>query len=104
MQLSVIVPFHRNLVNLHKCLAAVRAAALALPKGTLFRETIVVADGTPDDPTAVARANGAIVLAIDGPSGPAAARNRGAAVASGDVLVLVDSGIVISGQSLAQRA
>lgn len=104
MQLSVIVPFHRNLENLGKCLAAVRAAARALPDGTLFRETIVVADGAPEDPTDVAMRSGATVLAIEGASGPAVARNRGAAVASGDVLVFVDSDVVMSVRSLAQLA
>ena len=104
MQLSVVVPFHRNLDNLSRCLSAVRAAAPNLPDGTLLRGTIVVADGAPDDPIHVAAANGARVLAIDGPRGPAAARNRGAAVSSGDVLVFVDSDVVIRSQSLSQLA
>jgi glycosyltransferase involved in cell wall biosynthesis len=103
MHLSVIVPFHRDRVKLRQCLAAVRTAAQHLPAGTL-RETIVVADGAPDDPTADAAANGAIVAAIDGPSGPATARNRGASIASGDVLVFVDSDVVIHPRSLAQLA
>ena len=104
MQLSVVVPFHQNLEHLGKCLAAVRAAVLALPAGTSVRETIVVADAASEDPVDVATANGAIVLAIDGPCGPAVARNRGAAIASGNVLVFVDSDVVMSGQSLAQLA
>jgi GT2 family glycosyltransferase len=102
MQLSVIVPFHRNLESLGRCLAAVRAAALALPGGASLREAIVVADGSSEDPTGVAMASGAIVLAIDGPCGPAIARNRGAAIASGDVLVFVDSDVVMGDRSLAQ--
>jgi GT2 family glycosyltransferase len=104
MQLSVIVPFHENLENLGKCLAAVQAAARALPAITQLRDTIVVADAAREDATDVATANGAIVLAIDGPCGPAVARNRGAAIAAGDVLVFVDSDVVVSGRSLAQLA
>jgi GT2 family glycosyltransferase len=104
MHLSVIVPFHRDLVKLHKCLGAVRTAAQQLPPGTVLRETIVVADGSPDDATAEAVANGAIVAAIEGPNGPATARNRGAAIASGDVLVFVDSDVVIDAAALAHLA
>lgn len=104
MHLSVIVPFHHNLANLHKCLAAVRAAAHQLPPGTVLRETIVVADGSPDDPTVEAAAHGATVAAIEGPRGPATARNRGATIASGDVLIFIDSDVVISSASLAQLA
>jgi GT2 family glycosyltransferase len=104
MQLSVVIPFHRDLVSLDKCLVAVHAAAQALPGGVSFRETIVVADGALDDPTAVARANRARVLAIDGPGGPATARNRGAAASSCDVLVFIDSDIVVSRQALARLA
>jgi len=104
MELSVIVPFHRNLVNLNKCLSAVRAAAAELSSGARCREVIVVADGAPDDPTTVAAAHGARVLVIAGPRGPAVARNRGAAGGSGDVLVFVDSDVVISSRSLTQFA
>jgi GT2 family glycosyltransferase len=104
MRLSVIVPFHQNLANLDQCLSAVRAAALALPDETVFREIIVVADGARDDATAVARTNGTALLSLDGPFGPAVARNRGAAAAAGDLLVFVDSDVVVSRQSLTQLA
>jgi hypothetical protein len=49
MQLSVIVPFHENLENLGRCLAAVQAAARALPATTQLRDTIVVADAARED-------------------------------------------------------
>jgi len=39
-----------------------------------------------------------------GPSGPAVARNRGAAVATGDVLVFIDSDVVASPEALARLA
>jgi glycosyltransferase involved in cell wall biosynthesis len=104
MELSIVVPFHRNLEHLDKCLSALRAAALGLAQGISVRETIVVADGASEDSTAIALANGAMVLAVDGPSGPAVARNRGAAVASGDVLVFVDSDVVVSRGALGKLA
>jgi GT2 family glycosyltransferase len=104
MQLSVVVPFHRNLDHLGRCLTALSAARAALPRGTALCEVVVVADGARQDPTDLATATGATVLAIDGPSGPAVARNRGAAVTSGDVLVFVDSDVVVARQSLSRLA
>ena len=104
MVLSVVVPFHRDLVKLRRCLSGIRGAAAQLPAGTRVCETIVVADGAPEDPSDVARTEGAVVAAIDGPRGPATARNRGAAIASGDVLVFVDSDVVIDTRSLAHVA
>jgi GT2 family glycosyltransferase len=104
MQFSVVVPFHRNLAQLSQCLSAVRGAILNLPEGASVREIIVVADGAPDNQARLAASNGARVLAIAGPLGPAAARNRGAAAATGDVLVFVDSDVVISSRSLGQLA
>src|SRR5262249_15079567 len=53
-----------------------------------------------DDPSFVAEEAGARVLAIDGPRGPAVARNRGGADASGDLIVFVDSDVVVSDQAL----
>ncbi len=88
LRLSIIVPFHKNLRHLERCLAAIAAS----PREG---ETIVVADGAPDDCHEVAARYGARVHEMAGPSGPAAARNRGAAVATGDVLVFVDSDVVV---------
>jgi glycosyltransferase involved in cell wall biosynthesis len=73
---------------LKRCLQGIAAS-------TRRAEIIVVADGAVDDPRELAGRFGAIVLAIEGPRGPAVARNRGAAVASGDVLVFIDSDVVV---------
>jgi GT2 family glycosyltransferase len=87
--LSVIVPFHRGLPFLERSLAALASR----PDGT---DLIVAADGAVDDCHAIAARYGARVIEIDGPRGPAVARNRAAAVAGGDVLVFVDSDVVVS--------
>jgi GT2 family glycosyltransferase len=104
MRLSIIVPFHSNLEQLGRSLAALRRAGHALPEHAELAEIIVVADGSSEDPTALARENGARVLAIAGPQGPAVARNHGAASASGDLLVFVDTDVVVSASALAQFA
>ena len=100
MYFSAIVPFHQDLVKLRKCLAGIRAAAERLPSPALLRETIVVADGCPVDPSYIAAEHGATIVAVDGPLGPATARNRGAAAASGEILVFIDSDVIIDVGSL----
>lgn len=67
----------------------------ALTPGRSGDERIVVADGAVDDCREVAARHRASVLSIDGPLGPAAARNRGARVATGEVLVFIDADVVV---------
>jgi glycosyltransferase involved in cell wall biosynthesis len=93
--LSIVVPFYRNLTYLRRCLAAFSP----LPAGA---EVIVVADAAVDDCRPLIEEFGARLLEIPGPSGPAIARNRGAAVAHGQVLVFVDSDVVIAPNALAR--
>lgn len=59
-------------------------------------EVIVAADGAVDDPSTIAAQERAHVVVVPGPSGPAVARNRAAAVAKGDVLVFVDTDVVVA--------
>lgn len=63
-------------------------------------EVIVAADGATDDSGPLAAAAGARVVVVPGPSGPAVARNRAAAVASGDVLAFVDADVVVAPDAL----
>lgn len=100
IRLAVIVPFHRNLQQLRQCLAALRAAALVLPSQVELADLIVAADGAVDDPTEVAAVAGARVVTIAGPRGPAVARTIGAATATGDLLVFVDTDVVVHADSL----
>lgn len=87
LSVTVIVPFHRNLAQLAQSLSAIRQS---VPDA----ELIVAADGAVDDCQALAAEHRARVVVVPGPSGPAVARNRAAAVASGDVLVFVDADVV----------
>jgi len=104
LKLSAVVPFHRNLGQLRLCLNALRAAGSQLPAGAELTDIIVAADGAIEDLRRVAAESSAEVLPIAGPLGPATARTRGAERASGDVLVFVDTDVVVHPDALARIA
>jgi GT2 family glycosyltransferase len=104
VKFSVVVPFHRNLSQLEQCLAAIGRAATKLAPGTEMVELLVVADGAVDDPRPLANQANAHVHAIAGPNGPAVARNRGVEIVTGDVVVFVDTDVVVREDALARLA
>lgn len=95
MQFTVIVPFHRDLGQLERCLAALGSIPA---RG----EVLVVGDGAPRDTALLAARFGARFLPHPVATGPAAARNRGAAAARGDVLVFVDADVVVAPDAVAR--
>jgi glycosyltransferase involved in cell wall biosynthesis len=88
-RLTLIVPFHKGLPFLQQTLSAI----VPLHPGD---ELIIAADGAVDDCRPLAAAHGARVVEIEGPRGPAVARNIAATVAMGDVLVFIDADVVAS--------
>ena len=89
------MPFHRGLASLEQCLAA-------LDPLSPHSELIIVADGAADDCRQLALLHRARVITIDGPSGPAVARNAAAAAAVGEVLVFIDADVVVSRLGIAR--
>lgn len=87
MRVSVIVPVRDGAALLERTLPALGAA---LPEAA---ELIVSDDGSRDASAEVARRRGAIVLRSERSLGPAAARNRGAARARGELLVFLDADV-----------
>ncbi len=97
MLVSVIIPVYNNARSLGRCLQSVAASRYS------SYECIVVDDGSADDPQVVARQFAVRLIALDGgPFGPAYARNRGAELASGEILLFLDSDIVIRPDTIAE--
>lgn len=86
--ISIIVPVKDRRVELKRCLESLQR--LDYPSDRL--QIIVVDDGSSDNSAEVARQAGAVCISSGGVGrGPAAARNKGADMACGDVLAFLDS-------------
>jgi glycosyltransferase involved in cell wall biosynthesis len=90
VRVSVIIPVRNEATSIETTVAAV----LAQREPGVEVEVVVVDDGSTDGTAGVAEAAGARVLRLPGrPDGgnPAAARNRGAEVGTGDILIFLDA-------------
>jgi glycosyltransferase involved in cell wall biosynthesis len=87
MRASVIIPARNEAGRLPALLASLRSTAF---------ETIVVDDASTDGTAeACASLAGVSVQRLPAPLGPAAARNRGAGAATGDIIVFLDCDVVL---------
>ena len=95
-RVSMIVPVHNGGAPFVRCL---RHLAAANPPPD---ELIVVADGVTDGSDDVAQRSGAAVVRNARPQGAAAARNRGAAAATGDIYFFVDADVALPPDAVAR--
>lgn len=95
--ISVIVPVYNGGMEWKRALDALQQ--LSPPP----HEIIVVDDGSTDDSRAYAESRGVCVMQTLHPrSGPAVARNLGAARASGEILLFVDSDVLVYPDAVAR--
>jgi GT2 family glycosyltransferase len=98
LSVSVVIPVYNGGESFRQCLASL-AAAMPQPD-----EIIVVADGDTDGSWRLAKEFAAKVLRLPTCGGPARARNRGAAAASGDIIFFVDADVAIAPDAVSQVA
>jgi glycosyltransferase involved in cell wall biosynthesis len=96
--LSVIIPVHNDSKNLSQSLDALLASSYE------SYEIIVVDDCSTDASVEVSRSKSVKLYRLTHQSGPAAARNFGARKSRGDILIFVDSDVVVKPNTLEQIA
>jgi GT2 family glycosyltransferase len=89
-RLSIVVPAFNNAGQLQACLEALPRAS------SVHAEVIVVDDASPQEIREVAERHGAVYHRLDANAGPSSARNAGARRATGDILLFVDSDVVVA--------
>ena len=87
--ISIIVPVHNGGESFRRCLENL---SLTRPAP---HEIIIVADGESDGSWRMAESAGARLIRLPVAGGPARARNHGAAAATGDVLLFIDSDVAV---------
>ena len=103
MMVSVIIPAWNATATLSACLQSLADCARTDPEHPRY-ECIVVDDASTDDTAAAAASHGARVVTMATQSGPATARNRGAKLATGEVLFFIDADVQLRAGTLARVA
>lgn len=96
--LSVIVPCYNSSAMLRRCLTAMRATDYD------DYEVLIVDDGSTEDIESIVREFGYGYMRIDGPGGPALARNRGVERVRGRYVVFVDADCCVHPDTLRRFA
>jgi GT2 family glycosyltransferase len=95
VSVTAVVPAWNAAESLEACLAALKRLTWQPV------ETVVFDDGSTDETAAIAKAAGVTVLRNLGPPlGPATGRNRAAALAATDLILFVDSDVVLAPSAL----
>ncbi|MCK5034583.1 MAG: glycosyltransferase family 2 protein [Candidatus Sabulitectum sp.] len=90
LSVSVVIPAWNAGNTIGKCLDSIKEQTV------LPWEIILVDDGSSDHTAATAEEYHISLLSTGGRKGPATARNMGASAASGDVILFLDSDVIVS--------
>jgi len=94
LKISVIIPAHNSEHVLLECLEGLKASTHTV------HEIIVVNDGSTDNTLSVVEKHGVKTINLDEHHGANYCRNKGAAVATGDILLFIDSDAVVQPETI----
>ncbi|MDD5195803.1 MAG: glycosyltransferase family 2 protein [Candidatus Omnitrophica bacterium] len=94
MRFSIIIPAYNAQNTLRACLEAVFSSS------TCDFEVIAVDDGSTDQSLAIAKNYSCRIIPSPQNQGPAHSRNTGVAVSAGEILVFIDSDVLIKNDTL----
>ena len=94
MKISIIIPVYNSSLTLKECLNAIF--------NSNFKnfEVIVVSDNSSDNSVSIAKQYQCKIIELPENKGPAFARNEGAKISKGDILLFVDSDVIIQKDAL----
>ena len=94
MKISIIIPVYNASLTLKECLDAI------FDSNFKDFEVIVVSDNSTDDSVKIAKQYQCKIIELTENKGPAFARNSGAKISKGDILIFIDSDVIINKGSL----
>jgi len=94
MKISVVIPVYNSALTLKECLDAIFHSSFN------DFEVIVVSDNSSDDSVQIAKQYQCKIIELNENRGPGFARNKGAQLAKGEILLFVDSDVIIDKESL----
>lgn len=94
MKISIIIPAYNSSLTLKECLEAIF--------NSNFKnfEVIVISDNSTDNSVGIAKQYQCKIIELSENKGPAFARNEGAKISEGDILLFVDSDVIIKKDAL----
>jgi len=94
MKISIIIPVYNSSLTLKECLEAIF--------NSNFKnfEVIVISDNSTDNSVGIAKQHQCKIIELSENKGPAFARNEGAKISEGDILLFVDSDVIIKKDAL----
>ena len=94
MMISIIIPVYNSSLTLKECLDSIFASTFN------NYEVIIVSDNSKDNSVEIAKEYKTKIIELIENKGPDLARNKGSEVAEGDILLFLDSDVVINKNSL----
>lgn len=98
LSISVVIPAWNACSTIHRCLDSITRQTI------LPCEILLVDDGSTDNTVAIAKKYNVSLLSTGGRKGPATARNIGAEVATGNVILFLDSDVIVPSDLIEKTA